>query len=45
MMIYKCQVETGSDPQDDGTVRKRYVVVPRLMELSGRGEKVVPRKI
>ena len=27
----------GSGPQGDGTVRKRWVVVPRMMELSGRG--------
>ena len=27
----------GSVPQDDGTVRRRWVVVPRMMELSGNG--------
>ena len=27
----------GSGPKDDGTVRMRWVVVPRMMELSGRG--------
>ena len=27
----------GSGSQDDGTVRKRWVVVSRMMDLSGRG--------
>ena len=27
----------GSGSHDDGTVSKRWVVVPRMMELSGRG--------
>ena len=27
----------GSGAQDDGTVNKRWAVVPSMMELSGRG--------
>ena len=27
----------GSGHQDDGTVWKRWIVVPRMMELSGSG--------
>ena len=28
----------GSGPHDDKTVRQRWIVVPTMMELSGRGE-------
>ena len=37
-MMELCQVVMGSGPQDDGTVRLWLVVVPLMMELSGRDE-------
>ena len=35
--LFNCQVEMGGDSKDDETVRRRWVVIPKMIVLSVSG--------